>query len=143
MPTLEERNKATLRLFENLVGSGDPEQVRQAIDEFVAPDVLMRTPLPLDSTGAAAMKEVFERLHGAFPDLHVEIDDLIAEGDKVVARNTVTGTHRGEFMGLPATGRSVTYEEIFVVRFTDGQIVETWGVVDLASLMRRLGMIAA
>lgn len=142
MPTLEERNKATLRLFENLLGSGDAEEVTRAIDEFVAPDVLMRTPLPLDSTGAAAMKEVFGRLHGAFPDLHVEIDDLIAEGDKVVARNTVTGTHRGEFMGLPPTGRKVRYDEIFVVRFADGRMVETWGVVDMASLMRQLGLSA-
>jgi steroid delta-isomerase-like uncharacterized protein len=140
MPTPEERNKAKLRLFEHLLGSGDEEEVTRAIDEFVAPDVLMRTPLPLDSTGAAAMKEVFGRLHAAFPDLRVEIDDLIAEDDKVVARNIVTGTHRGEFMGLPATGRKVRYDEIFVVRFADGRIAETWGVVDMASLMRQLGV---
>jgi steroid delta-isomerase-like uncharacterized protein len=139
VPTPEERNKATLRLFESLVGSGDADQVGRAIDEFVAPDVLMRTPLPLGSTGAAAMKEVFGRLHAAFPDLQVEIDDLIAEDDKVVARNTVTGTHRGEFMGRAGTGRKVRYDEIFVVRFADGRIAETWGVVDLASLMRQLG----
>ncbi len=142
MPTPEESNKATLRLFEHLLGSGDEEQVERAIDEFVAPDVRMRTPLPLDSTGAEAMKEVFGRLHGAFPDLQVEIDDLIAEGDKVVSRNTVTGTHRGEFMGVPATGRQVRYDEIFVVRFADGRVVETWGVVDMASLMRQLGVLA-
>ena len=141
MPPLEERNKATVRLFEQLVGSGDAEQVERAIDEFVAPDVLMRTPLPLDSTGAAAMKEVFGRLHAAFPDLRVEIDDLIAEDDKVVARNTVTGTHQGEFLGLPGTGRKVRYDEIFVVRFAGGRMVETWGVVDMVSLMRQLGMI--
>jgi steroid delta-isomerase-like uncharacterized protein len=83
---------------------------------------------------------VFARLRAAFPDLRVEINDLIAEGDKVVARNTVTGTHRGEFMGIPPTGRRVAYDEIFVVRFADGRIAETWGVVDLASLMRQLGV---
>jgi len=143
MPTLEESNKVTVRMFENPIGSGDAEQIEQAIDEFVAPDVLMRTPLPLESTGAAAMKELFGRLHTAFPDLQVEIDDLIAEDDKVVARNIVTGTHQGEFMGLPATGRQVRYDEIFVVRFTDGRIAETWGIVDLASLMRQLGVIPA
>jgi steroid delta-isomerase-like uncharacterized protein len=141
MQTPEERNKATVRHFEHLVGSGDAEQVERAIDELVAPDVLMRTPLPLDSTGAAAMKEVFGRLHAAFPDLRVEINDLIAEDDKVVARNTVTGTHQGEFMGLAGTGRKVRYDEIFVVRFADGRMVETWGVVDMASLMRQLGVL--
>jgi steroid delta-isomerase-like uncharacterized protein len=141
MPTPEEHNKATVRHFEHLLGSGDAQEVERAIDEFVAPDVLMRTPLPLDSTGAEAMKEVFGRLHTAFPDIQIEINDLIAEGDKVVARNTVTGTHQGEFMGLPGTGRMVRYDEIFVVRFADGRIAETWGVVDMASLMRQLGMI--
>ncbi|HEY2053978.1 MAG TPA: ester cyclase [Solirubrobacterales bacterium] len=138
MPTLEERNKATVRHFEQLAGGGDAQQVERAIDELVAPDVVMRTPLPLKSTGAAAMKEVFGHLNTAFPDLHIEIDDLIAEGDKVVSRNTVTGTHRGEFMGLAATGRKVSYDEIFVFRFADGRVVETRGVVDMVSLMRQL-----
>src|SRR5690242_14389101 len=98
MPSPEESNKATLRLFESLLGSGDAKEIERAIDEFVDPDVLMRTPLPLDSSGAAAMKELFERLHTAFPDLRVEICDMIAEDDKVVSRNLVTGTHEGEFM---------------------------------------------
>ena len=53
----------------------------------------------------------------AYPDAHVAVEDLIAEGDKVVARNTVTGTHQGEYMGRPPTGKSVTYTEIFIVRF--------------------------
>jgi predicted ester cyclase len=74
----------------------------------------------VEATGAQKLKEVFARLHRAFPDLHVTVEDLIAEGDKVVARDSVTGTHRGEYMGLPPTGKSVTYE-IFIVRFADGR----------------------
>ena len=77
------------------------------------------------------------------PDLHLTIEDLIAEGDKVVARNTVTGTHQGEYMGLPPTGKSVTYNEIFIVRFAGGRIAETWGVVDVFSQMKQLGVIPA
>jgi predicted ester cyclase len=73
------------------------------------------------------VKEVFARLRRAYPDLHVTIEDLVAEGDKVVSRNTVTGTHGGEYMGLPATGRSVTYNEIFIFRFKGGRLAETWG----------------
>jgi steroid delta-isomerase-like uncharacterized protein len=140
MPTPEERNKATVRRLQAALGDG-AEAIDRIVDEVFDPDVVLRTPLPIETSGAAAMKEIFGRLHTAFPDLHIEIEDLIAEGDKVVSRNVVTGTHRGEFMGLPATGTSVRYDEVFVVRFDDGHVVETWGVVDTASLMRQLGMI--
>ncbi|HEY2715040.1 MAG TPA: ester cyclase [Solirubrobacterales bacterium] len=141
MPTLEEQNKATLRRFEAAGSSGDAELVGRAIDEFVEPDVKINSPLPVESTGAEAYKEVFALLYRAFPDLHVEIEDMIAEGDKVVSRNHVTGTHQGEYMGLAATGKAVAYNEIFVVRFNQGRIAETWGVVDVASQMRQLGLI--
>ena len=74
----------------------------------------------------------------AFPDLHVTVEDLIAEGDKVVARNTVTGTHQGEYMGRPPTGKPVTYDEIFILRFANGRIAEMWGIVDVPSQMNSL-----
>jgi ketosteroid isomerase-like protein len=67
----------------------------------------------------------------------------IEEGDKVVERDTVTGTHQGEYMGLPPTGKSVAYNEIFIMRFVNGRIAEIWGVVDVFSQMKRLGMIPA
>jgi predicted ester cyclase len=67
---------------------------------------------------------------------------LIEEGDKVVGRNTVTGTHLGEYMGVPPSGQTITYEEIFIFRFADGHVAETWGVVDVFSQMRQLGVIA-
>ncbi|HEY2480278.1 MAG TPA: ester cyclase [Solirubrobacterales bacterium] len=140
MATLEEQHKATVRRLQDAFG-GDPEQAERTIDEAVDPDVLIRTPLPLESSGADAMKEVIDHLHRAFPDLHVEIKDLIAEGDKVVSRNTVTGTHQGEHMGVAPTGRTITYDEIFTFRFADGRIVETWGVVDVASQMKQLGIL--
>ena len=99
------------------------------------------TPLPIDATGAQALKQVWTTLLRAYPDLHVAVEDLIAEGDKLVSRNMVTGTHRGEYLGLPPTGRSVTYNEIFIVRFDDGRIAETWGVVDVLAQLRQLGVI--
>ncbi|MFC7383774.1 ester cyclase [Sphaerisporangium rhizosphaerae] len=124
------------------VNSGDAELVFKAIDEVVDPDVVVRTPLPIDATGAQALKEVFGRLLRAFPDLHIAVEDVIAEGDKIVYRNTVTGTHQGEYMGLAPTGRSISYNEIFIFRFADGRITETWGVVDVLSQMRQLGIIS-
>jgi steroid delta-isomerase-like uncharacterized protein len=133
-------NKQTVRRFCDATNSGDQQLISRMIDELVEPDALIRTPLPLEATGAEKLKEVFRRLHAAYPDLHIEIRDLIAEGDKVVDRNTVTGTHQGEYMGLGPTGKSVTYDEIFVFRFVDGRIAETWGVVDVLSQMRQLGV---
>ena len=136
-------NKATMRRFQDATNSHVAELISETIDEVVEPDVLIRTPLPIQATGAELLKEVFARLHRAFPDLHVTIEDLIAEGDKVVSRNTVTGTHQGEYMGTPSTGKSVTYNEIFIVRFVNGRFAETWGVVDVLSQMKQLGVIPA
>ena len=135
-------NKATFRLLHDVVNTGDAELVSKTIDEVVEPDVLIRTPLG-EATGAQALKGVWTMLLRAFPDLHLTVEDLIAEGDKVVGRTTVTGTHHGEYMGVPPTGKSVTYNEIFIFRFVNGRIAETWGVVDVASQMKQLGVIPA
>jgi steroid delta-isomerase-like uncharacterized protein len=136
-------NRATLKRFIDAMNTGDPEVVSETIDELVEPDAQIRTPLPIEATGQELLKEVFGRLHRAFPDLRVNVEDVIAEGDKVVSRNSVTGTQQGEYMGIPPTGKSVTYNEIFIARFVDGRIAETWGVVDVLSQMRQLGMIPA
>jgi steroid delta-isomerase-like uncharacterized protein len=134
-------NKQTFTRFHDAMNTGDPKLISTTIDELVASDVLIRTPLPVKTTGRQALKEVFGRLHQAFPDLHVTVEDLIEEGDKVVGRNSITGTHQGEYMGLPATGKTITYNEIFIFRFADGRIAETWGVVDVFSQMKQLGLI--
>jgi steroid delta-isomerase-like uncharacterized protein len=136
-------NKATMRRFQDAANTHDAVLISKTIDEVVEPDVLIRTPVPIQATGAELLNEVFARLHRAFPDLHVTVEDLIAEGDKVVSRNTVTGTHQGEYMGIPSTGKSVTYNEIFIVRFVNGRFAETWGVVDVLSQMKQLGVIPA
>jgi steroid delta-isomerase-like uncharacterized protein len=136
-------NRAVFTRFLDAVNTGDPEVISKTIDEFVAPDAQIRAPLPIEATGAQLVKEVFGRLHRAFPDLHITVEDVIAEGDKVVSRNSVTGTHEGEYMGIPPTGKSVTYNEIFIGRFVNGRIAETWGVVDVLSQMRQLGVIPA
>jgi steroid delta-isomerase-like uncharacterized protein len=133
-------NKATfMRFHDAFANSGDSEFISKTIDEIVEPDVKNHT--PVEATGAQVLQELFARLHRAFPDLHVTVEDLIEEGDKVAGRNTLTGTHQGEYMGLPATGKSITYNEIIIFRFVNGRIAETWGVVDVFSQMKQLGMI--
>lgn len=144
MPKPEtERNKASTRRFTDGMNTNDADIISRTIDELVMPDAVIRTPLPLEVSGAQALKEVFLRLHRAYPDLHVAIEDLIGEGDRVVSRNVVSGTHRGEYMGIPPTGRSVTYTEIFIFRFVNGKIAETWGVVDVLSQLKQLGALPA
>jgi predicted ester cyclase len=134
-------NKATITRLQDANNSGDLQRISKTIDEVFAPDALVSTPLPIEATGAQVVKEVFARLLRGLPDLHIAIEDLIAEGDKVVSRNTVTGTHLGEYMGLLPTGKSIIYNEIFICRFAGGRIAETWGVVDVFSQMKQLGAI--
>jgi steroid delta-isomerase-like uncharacterized protein len=136
-------NKATFRRFQDAVGTGDADVISKMIDELVEPDVLIHMPIPIEATGAQALKQVWATLLRGLPDLDLTIEDLLEEGDKVVIRNTVTGTHQGEYMGIPPTGKSVTYNEIFIFRFAGGRIAETWGVVDVFSQMKQLGVLPA
>jgi hypothetical protein len=141
--TQETSNKAAYRRVLDATNTHDEQLISKTIDEVFQPDVRMATPLPIQATGAQAIKELFATLHRAFPDLHIAVEDLIEEADKLVARHTVTGTNQGAYMGRPPTGRSVTYNEIFVLRFADGRIAETWGVVDVLAQMKQLGLIQA
>ncbi|TDD11653.1 ester cyclase [Nonomuraea diastatica] len=134
-------NRATFQHFHEAINSGDAERIAATIDEVVDPGMIFHAPVPTDLPGPQALKQVWAVLLRGFPDMRVEVEDVIAEGDKVVSRNTVTGTHQGEFRGLPPTGRSVAYNEIFIFRFADGRIAEIWGVVDLLTQLRQLGAV--
>lgn len=141
--TQEADNKAMLRRLNEALNSGDTGVISATIDEVFHPDVLIRTPLKIDASGTELMKRLWAVLLRGFPDLHVEVEDVIAEGDKVVSRNTVNGTHQGEYMGVAPTAKAITWNEIFIGRIVDGRVVETWGVVDIASQMRQLGLVPA
>ena len=92
----------------------------------------------------AGTLEFFRVLLAAFPDLRMNVEDLIASDDKAVARVMVTGTHKGEFMGIPPSGAGVEVELIDIMRFDDaGLVCEHWGVTDLLSLMQQLGAVPA
>jgi steroid delta-isomerase-like uncharacterized protein len=137
------RNKETFRRFQDAMNTCDSGFISTAIDELVEPDATIRTPIPGGATGAEALKQVWAVLLRAFPDLHLTVEDLIGEDDKVVARIVVTGTHLGDYMGVAPTGKSIAYDEIFIFRFANGRVVETWGVVDIYSQMKQLGVLPA
>ena len=98
-----------------------------------------------DAEYAAHEKGFAPVLRAAFPDIHFAVEDMIAEGDKVVSRYTITGTHRGEIMGIPATGKPLKLTATWIHRLEDGRIVEgiNWGEWDRLSVMEQLGVIPA
>ena len=136
-------NKATFKRFQDAMNTCDAEFISKTIDELVEPDAAISTPLPGDATGAEKLKHVWMVLLQAFPDLHLTVEDLIGENDKVVARIVCTGTHLGDYMGVKPSGKSIAYDEIFIFRFANGRVVETWGVVDVYAQMMQLGLIPA
>ena len=87
------------------------------------------------------MKQMMGMFFGAFPDMHSTVEDLIAEGDKVVGYMTTTGTHTGDFMGIPATNKKVSFKEVHAVRIVNGKAVEHWGLSDDLGMMQQLGVI--
>lgn len=93
-------------------------------------------PEPFDLEG---LKRFYSGLWNAFPDLHITIDDMVGEGDKVAWRLTVTGTQKSEFRGIPATGTKVTFGAQYIFRFRDGKIVERWTNFDRLGLLAQLG----
>ncbi len=132
-------NKALNRRFvEEVINQGNIE----AIDELIDPGVVDHAALPGFPTGREGAKQFFAMMRSAFPDLHLTIEDMIAEGDKVVMRSTWSGTHQGEFMGISATGRRVTVSAIDISRVADGRIVEHWEQSDALGLMQQLGVVS-
>jgi predicted ester cyclase len=133
-----EENKALFRRFvEEVENQKNPDR----IDEFFAADYLDHNPPPFGVPGIEGLKQAMQMFFSAFPDLHVEVEDLVAEGDKVVGRLTVTGTHQGEMMGIAATGKRISMAEIHIVRYSGGKVVEHWGIEDNMSMMQQLGVI--
>jgi len=130
-----EENKNIVRRYQEAYNNNDLE----ALDEVLSVDVITPKMMPGVPSGLEGAKAVHQRSLIGMPDFHTETDDLIAEGNKVVARVTMTGTHTGDFWGLPATGKSVKFTGIHIARRKAGKIVEHWGEEDGISLMQQLG----
>ena len=92
-----------------------------------------------DTQGPAGFDPVYKSFLGAMNDLHITVEDLIEEGDRVVARWTLRGTLTGDTLGVPATGKSVTMAGVSIARFANGQVIESWNVFDTLHMHRQLG----
>lgn len=137
--SLEKNKKIVKRVWDELVNGCR----LAAVDELVSPDFLDHTPLPGMSSGIEGLHQRLMVLHGAFPDFHSEIEQLIAEGDKVVALITSTGTHQRDFCGAPPSGRTFAIKEIHIVRVAGGKMIEHWGIPDFFAMLEQLGLAAA
>ena len=134
---MSEENKAVVRRFYETFEKGD----LSIVDEVLASNFVEHNPFPDQPPGPEGMKQVLGMMQAAFPDLALSTEDMIAEGDKVAVRAKITGTHRGEFMGLPATGNKVTVTGISIYGVVDGKIVEHWEQFDAMGMMQQLGAI--
>ena len=137
-----EANKTiVMQLYEEVFNKGDLDLA----DKLIAPNVVNHDPQlpPGVPSGPQGLKAVVTMLRSAFPDDHHTIEDLIAEGDKVVVRLTHSGTHQGSFLGLPPTGKHISQTSIHIFRFADGKLVEAWANRDDLGLMQQLGTIPA
>ncbi len=130
-----EDNKNVVRLYQEACNRDD----LNALDDLVAPDLVTHSQAPGLPQGLEGGKRAHRATVAAFPDLHYEIEELVAEGDTVVERFTITGTHRGAFMGLPPTGRPTRFSGVSFFRLRGGKIVEHWGLQDGLALMIQLG----
>ena len=129
---------ATIRRMYDLISTGDVE----GFGDVLADDFVEHEELPGLEPGKRGVMAFFRMYIAAFPDLRMSAEDVIASGDKVVARARATGTHRGEFMGMPPTGKHVDVQLIDIIRFgDDGLAHEHWGVFDSMAMMQQLGAI--
>jgi steroid delta-isomerase-like uncharacterized protein len=135
----KESNIEAQQRFGEAVNSGRLE----LLDDLVAPNSVDHDPAPGQGAGPAGYRAFFGDMRTAFPDLHVEVEQLVADEDAVSFAYTLTGTHAGPLMGHPPTGKTISVRGMQISRFEDGLLVERWGSTDEMGMMMQLGLLPA
>lgn len=125
-----------LRMYDEVMNQGKLE----VVDELVTEDFLEHEAFPGLPPGREGVKAAMAMFRTGFPDLHMEAESVVASGEMVAARSTLTGTHEGEFMGIPATGKSVRVAVMDFLRFENGLAAEHWGLTDTMAMLQQLGV---
>jgi steroid delta-isomerase-like uncharacterized protein len=134
----ESENIATVdRFVEEVINQGRLDSA----DQLVEADFIELDPLPGQRQGREGLKETIAMMRTGFPDIHWVTDETVAAGDKVVSRFTWTGTHRGDFLGIPATGKSVTVRGVVIDRLNAGKMADSRILMDTLGLMQQLGVV--
>jgi steroid delta-isomerase-like uncharacterized protein len=135
--SVEENRAVAHRALEEVWNKGNLD----VADEVYAAEFVQKDTSP--PANLQTYKWYISSTRAAFPDLHITLEEVIAEGDKVVTRFSMTGTHRGMYSGLLPTGRKVTVSGVSIGRFKDGKIVELWGLLDRLSMLEQLGFVVS
>ncbi len=136
---MAEKNVAAMHRVYEIINAGNLD----GADEVLAANAISHEVPPDYPAGLEGWKAFWIDFRAAFPDLHISIEETIAEGDKVVCRCTMRGTHRGEFMGIPATGKQIEVTGVDVAHFAGGKGVEHWAFYDELGMMQQLGVVSA
>jgi steroid delta-isomerase-like uncharacterized protein len=131
----KEQNIAAQEKLGEMIGKGELD----GFDEIFAADVVDHDPAPDQAPGAQGYKDFFSTMHTAFPDLGLEVEQLVADDDNIAIAYTMTGTHEGEFQGVAPSGNKVSVRGLQIARFEDGRIVERWGATDERTLLEQIG----
>jgi steroid delta-isomerase-like uncharacterized protein len=133
-----EENKQIVRRYQEIYNSNDLERLTEVVSEdLLTPKIMAGIP-----QGLGGARVAHQMMLAGFPDYQTVIEDLIAEGNQVAARIVMSGTHRGSFMGIPPTGKLVSFTGMYITRLENGKIVEHWGEEDGVNLLQQLGVLA-
>lgn len=131
-----ESNLSILEHIGSAVNGGRLEE----FDSYVAPGSVDHDPAPGQVPGPEGYEEMFAAMRTAFPDLHIDVEHVLATDNEIAFAYTITGTHLGELMGHPPTGRTVSYRGMQISRVEDGKMIERWGSSDELGMLRQLGI---
>ena len=134
---MTEEKKAFVRRFAEFIN----KDVLAPIDEFFATTYVYHNPAMPEVKDLAGVKHFNAMAYSAFPDIQFTIEDMVAEGDKVVYRYSARATHKGAFMGIAGTGKRVTVEGVVISRIVGGKFHEDWENMDMLGLMQQLGVV--
>ncbi len=134
----EDNKRLVSRIYDEAISSGNYD----VIDELIAPNFVSHGP-PKTISGPQEYRQTIETFRSAFPDLYMLVEEQIADGEQVSDRGYITGTHRGEFLGVPASGQQIKVNVISIWRFENSKVVENWVQLDLMSLMQQIGAVPA
>jgi len=135
----EEKNKQIVTDYVKATNIGELDK----LDQWVVPDYVEHDPVPGQKPGREGLKEAYTMFNSPFPDLDFLFEDVIAEGDLVVGRGVISGTHKGEFFGVPPTGKKVHWTGTRLFKLEDGKITDGWVNIDMLGLMQQMGVVPA
>ena len=131
----KEENKKAQEKFGEAVNSGNLEKLR----DLVAEDVKEHDPAPNQGTGPQGYIDFFTMMRNAFPDMKIEVEKMVADEDNVAFAYTLTGTHKGDFMGVDGTNTPIKIRGMQISRFKNGKMVERWGSSDELGILKQIG----